>query len=279
VIDLHLHTTASDGRSTPEQLVAEAAAAGVRTIAVTDHDTTDAIGACEAVARSEGLDFVPGIEMTAVDGRRDIHVLGYFIDGDDDELARFLSVQREDRRRRLLEIASTLERLGAPIDTAPITAAASCGRSVGRPMVAAALIDAGHARDVADAFDRFLGEGRPAFVERRGSSPAGVIARIHEAGGVAALAHPGKVGLDALVAPLAESGLDAVEVFHPDHDNEARVRYARLARDHDLLVTGGSDYHGPGSHRESALGRVGLPAREFDRLAARARWRSGQDRG
>jgi predicted metal-dependent phosphoesterase TrpH len=279
VIDLHVHTTASDGRSSPEDVVVEAVAAGVRTLAVTDHDTTAAIRAVAATAGPLGLDVVPGIEITAVEGGRDLHVLGYFIDAGDDGLARFLSSQRDDRRRRLLAIISALERLDISIDAGAVTAAVASGRSVGRPLVAAALVDAGHASDVGDAFAQFLAEGRPAFVSRRGARAAEVIARIHGAGGLAALAHPGRTGVDPLIASLVDSGLDAIEVFHPDHDDEAGARYARMARELDLLVTGGSDYHGPRSGRAGAFGRVGLPALEFDRLAARAGWRGGEHGG
>ena len=275
MIDLHVHTTASDGRSSPEELVTEVVGAGIRTVAVTDHDTTEAIEAVSVAAEPHGLEVVPGIEITAVDDGRDIHVLGYFVDTAHDDLAQFLSRQREDRRRRLFEIIAVLDRLGVPIDTAPLMAAAAGHRSVGRPLVAAALVEAGHVRDIGDAFDQFLAEGRPAFVARRGASPTDVIGQIHGAGGLASLAHPGKTDVDTRIAALARSGLDAIEVFHPDHDEETGSRYRRMARDLDLLVTGGSDYHGPRSGRDQALGRVGLPAPDFDRL----RLRLGQTRG
>jgi predicted metal-dependent phosphoesterase TrpH len=151
-----------------------------------------------------------------------------------------------------------------------MVAGGASGRALGRPLLARALVEAGYARSVQDAFDQFLAHGRPAFVERRGASPAEVVALLARAGGIAAVAHPGKQRLEATVRALADDGLAAVEVFHPDHDEQDVARYLQIAKECDLLVTGGSDYHGPGSGRESALGRVGLPAADFDRLVAHA---------
>jgi hypothetical protein len=276
VIDLHTHTTASDGWTPPEALVSEALAAGVGTLAVTDHDTMAGIPAVMAAARETSLRVVPGIEITAVHQGRDVHVLGYYLDDGGPDLVRFLEAQRADRRRRMHEILSALDRIGAPVDRAPILAraASETGRAVGRPIVAAALVAAGHARDISDAFDRFLAEGRPAFVERIGPTPAAVVSIIDRAGGLASLAHPGKTGVDALVADLVADGLPAIEVYHPDHDSGTTDRYRAMAARYDLLVTGGSDYHGSGSGRSIALGRVGLPAADFARLEARAGRRS-----
>jgi predicted metal-dependent phosphoesterase TrpH len=272
VIDLHLHTTASDGRSTPDELVREAAAAGIRTLAVTDHDTLDAVPAVCDAARAAGLEPIAGVEITAVEHGRDVHVLGYFIDVADRALNEFLAAQRLDRRRRVFEIAERLDRLGAPIDTTAFTApAAASGRSLGRPLVAAALVAAGHAVDIADAFDRYLGAGRPAFVERRGASPAEVVERLAAAGGVAAAAHPGKTTPDGVIEQMIAAGMAAIEVYHPDHDATATARYAALAEARGLLMTGGSDYHGPGSARAWAFGTVSLPAPAFSALAARVR--------
>lgn len=272
MIDLHLHTTASDGRSSPEELVREAAAAGIRTLSVTDHDTMASLPAVEAAAAVAGLTVVPGIEITAIVDGRDVHVLGYFLDARDAELAEFLAEQRDNRRRRLVEICARLGRLGVPLDPAPILAgvAREGGRAVGRPMVAAALVEAGHARDVADAFARYLAQGQPAFVERVGPPPVEVFGLIAGAGGIASVAHPGKIGDDAVVDDLVARGLPAIEVYHPDHDAAAVGRYHALAESRGLLITGGSDYHGTGSGRTSGLGRVGLPRPLFEQLAARA---------
>ena len=269
MVDLHLHTTASDGRSTPEALVREAVAAGCRAIAVTDHDTTAAIAAVGAAAAVAGLDFVPGIEMTAVDRRRDIHVLGYFIDPDDPPLASFLTEQRAIRRERIAAIATRLAQLGAPVDLeAVFQLAAGSGRSIGRPAVAAALVAAGHVQDVQEAFNRYLAEGQPAHVAREGAAPSVIVGYIRRAGGIASLAHPGKYDRDDLIGPMVAAGMEAIEVFHPDHPPDAVERYRAAAATHGLLLTGGSDYHGPGSGRSNGLGRVGLPIGDYRALLA-----------
>lgn len=272
MIDLHLHTTASDGRSSPEQLVRAAAAAGVTTMAVTDHDTTAGVEAARAAASRVGVDVVMGIEITAVLDGRDIHVLGYFFDDTHPELVTFLSAQREDRRRRIDAIVERLSAMGAKINHRAIAKeAADSHKAIGRPAIARALVAAGHARDVADAFDRFLADGRPAFVSRRGVPPAEVIALIRRAGGVASFAHPGKMGVDAVLPGLAQAGLAGLEVFHPDHDAEAQQKYLAMAEALNLTPTGGSDYHGPQGSRAECLGVVGLDAERYSALVARAR--------
>ena len=276
MIDLHLHTTASDGRSSPAALVEEAAAAGVRTMGVTDHDTLAGVPEVLDAARDRGVDVVSGIEITAVHESRDVHMLGYFLDPAHVELGDFLARMREERRRRAAEIVAILERLGAPVDLAAIEAERGRGgKSLGRPLIAAALVAAGHVDSIADAFERYLGDGRPAFVARAGAAPAQVVEIIARAGGLSSLAHPGKLGFDHgveghFVEGLVAAGLDGIEVYHPDHDETAVDRYRRVADRYALLVTGGSDYHGPGSGREAGLGRVGLPAPDFARLVERA---------
>jgi predicted metal-dependent phosphoesterase TrpH len=270
MIDLHLHTTASDGALSPSELVLEARAAGLSIFSVTDHDTVAGVEAAAASARDAGLELVPGIEITAVADGRDVHVLGYFIDTTSARLREFLTAQRHDRLRRAREIAGRLASLGAPVDVAPIAAGAARGQSVGRPQIADALIAAGHVASRDEAFDRFLDAGGPAFVPRQGAGPEAVIALIHEAGGLASLAHPGITKRDDLLPALVDAGLDALEARHSDHDAATEARYRDLARELGVLVTGGSDFHGAGAgHRVSALGQVTLPRADFDALLAR----------
>jgi 3',5'-nucleoside bisphosphate phosphatase len=270
VIDLHLHTTASDGLLDPAALVERAAAAGLKTIAVTDHDTVGGIAAARSAAPSFGLDVVAGIEITAVEDGRDVHVLGYFLDPDSDSLARFLAVQRRDRLRRVGEMGEKLAALGHAIDVEALLATARGSRSVGRPAIADALVAAGHAVDRNDAFARLLGRGRPAFVPRAGVPGAGVISVIHEAGGIASLAHPGLAEDDSLIRPLAAAGLDAIEVWHCDHSPAQRQHYFTVADQLGLARSGGSDFHGDGVHRACRLGAIQLPQAEFARLQALA---------
>jgi 3',5'-nucleoside bisphosphate phosphatase len=270
-IDLHLHTTASDGRCSPRELVDRAAEAQLTVMAVTDHDTTAAIADVQSLARDRGIEAIAGIEITAIDDGRDLHLLGYFIDPMNDRLQAFLSAQRQTRITRLHAIAARLAALGMPVDIEPhiATAEGQRGRSVGRPLVARALVDARHVADMREAFERWLAQGRPAFVPRTGASPASVIETIHAANGIASIAHPGKDALFERIPSLAAAGLDAVEVFHPDHDAPLTDLYARVARKLNLCLSGGSDFHGDPAHGKPP-GSVTLPPDEWDRLEAHA---------
>ena len=236
-------------------------------MSVTDHDTTAAVTEVRAAAREHDVRTVNGIEITAVDDERDIHVLGYFLDPDDEALGSFLLAQRAARIARVKAIGAQLAALGVPIavDALVGQTSAESGRSIGRPQVARAMVAAGHVTNVQEAFDRWLARGRPGFVPREGASSEMVIRVIHGAGGIASLAHPGKLGLEPRLKALAHAGLDAVEVFHPDHDASLVQRYRVLARELDLLMTGGSDFHGDPAHGREP-GGVRLPRAEFERL-------------
>ena len=290
MIDLHLHTTASDGHLTPVALVQRASAAGLTTISVTDHDTVAAVREVAELAAGRAMRAVPGIEITAVVDGRDIHVLGYFFDVRHPGLARFLETQRALRVVRLREIGARLTRLGAPVDVEGVLlpAAERPGTSVGRPLIARALVEAGHVSSVQEAFDRYLATGQSAFVPRTGRSPSEVVAIIHEAGGIASFAHPGVTARDAIIEPLVDAGLDAIEVYHSDHTPETTAAYLQLARRLGVGVTGGSDFHGeplasppaaasrPGERSARAtLGVVSLP---HDELAGIERIAAGRTR-
>lgn len=274
MIDLHVHTTASDGRCTPAELVDRVHAAGITTFAITDHDTVAGTVEARPHAGRLGLTLVPGLEVTAVWQGRDVHVLGYWIDTADAPLLAFLAAQRQRRVVRVQAIGEALARAGAPVDLQPLLAhvAARAGAAVGRPDVAQALVAAGHAASVQDAFERLLGEGRPAYVPRQGEPPEAVCAVIHAAGGIASLAHPGVTKRDDMIEGWATSGLDAIEVYHSDHSEADRATYLARARELGLAVSGGSDFHGddPMSHRSRrrTLGAVALPADHFAALAA-----------
>jgi predicted metal-dependent phosphoesterase TrpH len=271
VIDLHTHTTASDGLLGAPALVREAWLAGIRVLGVTDHDTVasleDARRACDAF----GLTLVDGIEVTAVDDGRDVHVLAYFVDSTSPSLLRHLADQREARRERLRRMAARLAAAGVPVEVDRLFATLPPGRALGRPALAEALIAAGHVRTAHDAFERWLGVGRPGWVPREGPTVSEVVDLIHDAGGLAALAHPVLYGRDDEIPGWRERGLDALEVYHSEHAAEDAERYRALATRLDLLVTGGSDYHGEPRGRTSRgrvrlLGRIGLPDQDFERL-------------
>ena len=271
MIDLHTHTTASDGRLSPAALVARAHGAGVTILSVTDHDTVAAAQPAESACSDLGIRFVPGIEITAILEETDVHVLGYFIDYRSASLRDFLAEQRMQRIDRVRQMVERLATFGIALDADAILAPAidDPQKSVGRPWIARALIASGHASDTSDAFARWLARGRPAFVPRAGAPPAEVVARIHDASGLASLAHPGLLGRDEWIADLAAKGLDAVEAFHSKHDAVATARYLSIAASLGLAVSGGSDYHADEAHGPASPGSVSLPPERFDELAAR----------
>jgi predicted metal-dependent phosphoesterase TrpH len=274
VIDLHLHTTASDGRLPPSALVSLAARSGVRVLSITDHDTVAGLPDAREAARAAGLRLITGIEITAIERGRDVHVLGYFFDSSHQGLAAFLSTARAARLARVGAIGDRLRQLGLAIDTRPmIEGAATDDRSIGRPAIADALVAAGHAVDRQDAFQRWLAAGRPAFVARTGPSLANAVAAIAEAGGIASLAHPGLLGMDDEIGRFASAGLAALEARHRDHDAAAEARYRAMAAALGLVVSGGSDFHG--EHERVPPGeraRPGDPSlTEEDLLALEAR--------
>lgn len=270
-VDLHLHTTASDGRCTPRELVERASAAGVTVMAVTDHDTLAAVRDAQAIGRDRDIIVIAGIEITALEDGRDVHVLGYFVDLNDRDLDAFLREQRANRIERLRAVSARLAELGMPVDIEPLLARAqrNTGESIGRPLVARLLIDAGYVSDSREAFDKWLARGQPAFVPRAGASPEDVIGIIHHARGLASLAHPGLTRIDDRIAALRNSGLDAIEVFHSEHDAATIERYRHIARDLSLLITGGSDFHGDPAHGDEP-GSSTLPNAEWQRLRAAA---------
>jgi len=273
-----MHTTASDGRLAPGELVVRAATAGLTTISVTDHDTVASVAETTQVAETAGIRVIPGIEITAVEDHRDVHMLGYFFDPANERLAEFLVSQRERRITRVREIAARLAAANMFIDVERLlkTAAERPGASVGRPQVARAMVRGGHVGSVQEAFEVWLASGRPGFVPRIGPNTVAVVEMIHGAGGLASFAHPGVTRRDDLIAPLADRGLDAIEVYHSDHSQEDTTAYRRLAERLGLLVTGGSDFHGedaskPERARRSLFGAISLPPSDFLALEQRSR--------
>lgn len=272
MIDLHTHTTASDGRDTPGELVQRAGAAGVSILAVTDHDTIAGCAAAADACRAAGITFVDGIEITAMRDDGDVHVLGYFFDRAAPALLEFLAGQRLQRVARLREMLRLLAARGIALDADAIVQPAldDSTKAAGRPWIARALVQGGFVKNSNEAFDRWLSRGRPAYTPRNAAAPAEVFARIHAAGGIVSLAHPILIGHDLWIDEFAADGLDALEAYHSDHDRVATARYLSIAERLGLAVSGGSDYHGDPAHGPASPGDVSLPAPLYDRLAARA---------
>jgi predicted metal-dependent phosphoesterase TrpH len=268
-LDLHTHSTASDGLLTPAQLVALAAERGLRTLALTDHDTVAGIPEASAAASAAALRFVPGVELSTHVESGEVHMLGYFIDTADPALREALTGFRAARAGRAEGMVARLGAAGAPIALDRVHAFAG-GGSIGRPHVARALVEAGHAASINEAFERWLVRGRPGYVERFRLTPPDAIRLIRASGGVPVLAHPHSVDdLPGLLPRLLEAGLAGLECYYGDYDEPRKRDYLALAKRHGLVATGGTDYHGgSGAHRRP-LGSIYIPPRCVDDLAAR----------
>ena len=264
-----MHSTASDGSITPEGVVRRARAAGLHGIALTDHDTL--AGVPEAVAAGERYEIrvVAGCEFSVAAPWGEMHVLGYFLPLESAELDSFLERCRADRLRRAREMVQRLHTLGIDVPFETVLEQ-SAGGAVGRPHVARAIVRHGGARDTSDAFDRFIGRDRPAFVEKALPSFRAVVDVVHAAGGVVSVAHLKERGTRAEIEGLKDEGLDAVETRHPSHDPDLRARLTDIALELGLLRTGGSDWHGdpePGSSH-GTIGSQQVPREWLDRLDA-----------
>ena len=274
-IDLHLHSTESDGCLTPAELVELAHRNGVRRLALTDHDTTSGVAAAIEAGRRLDLEVIPGIELSADIQGGDVHMLGLFLRFEDRAFQAKVAWLREGRIGRAMEMVNKLAALGAPIAWERVKEIAG-EASIGRPHVAQALLEAGHVQSMPEAFDRFLANGGPAYVERERFGAAESIELIHSAGGLAILAHPIESrGAEALIPELAAVGLDGIECYYQGYPPDVVERLIATARAHRLVPTGGSDYHGfPMSGMTTATnepGSVPIPPEVLDELAERRR--------
>lgn len=276
-VDLHSHTRVSDGELTPSALLRRAAAAGVRALAVTDHDTLLGLEEAQAAAAGLGVTVLPGMEVSSrlagVEPERSVHVLAYFPPGAPPDLSEWAALRRRARRERLLAMLARLGELGMPLDPAAVLDAdTDPRRTPGRPHLARALLAAGHVRSLQEAFDRWLGEGRPAWVADQVPSVGEAIGMIHALRGLAVVAHPAIDELDLCLGAMVELGLDGVEAYHGSHDPAQAARFHARGRELGLLISGGSDFHGDRPSGDDAagwrgLGQVGLPADEWERFA------------
>ncbi|MBI1850996.1 MAG: PHP domain-containing protein [Planctomycetes bacterium] len=259
LVDLHTHTTASDGTLPPAKLVAEAKRAGLRVLAVTDHDTLAALDEAEAVARRKRIEFVPGVELTAYHRGHEIHLLAYWVRRGG-ELEREMLRFRARRLDRMKTMIAKLRAVGLPVRESDVIRPGM--GAVGRPHLARALVRLGHARDVSDAFARLIGTRCPAYVRKYRLSMKRALRLVRESNGVSVIAHPGKRGaLDPLFAELKDLGLHGIEAYHSSHDRASIERYVAIAKRMRLIVTGGSDFHGEAVKPGITLGCVRVPLR------------------
>ena len=272
-VDLHMHSTASDGAVAPAEVVAAAQRVGLAAIALTDHDTVDGVAAAQAAGASLGVRVIAGVELSAVDEGEEIHVLGLHL-AHPEHMASALDELKESRRDRAALIVERLNSLGIPVTLDAVYAAAD-GGAVGRPHIAKALVAGGWARDFRDAFDRWLGNGKPACIEKRTVTFEEAARLIHDAGGLAVYAHPGGAASRAALEELASLGLDAVEVRHPSHTVDEIARLFALTSELGLVPSGGSDWHGA-QEGYRALGSMKVSTEWLAQQDARVRQRIEQ---
>lgn len=252
-IDLHAHTTASDGTLSPGALIQSAAAAGLSAVAVTDHDSV--AGHEEALAAGARLrvEVIPGVELSADAGDRDVHVLGYFVPRDDATFAARLQELRRRRMDRAQRMVDRLRSAGVDIRMEDVLQEAA-GDAIGRPHVARALLRIGTVKTVGEAFMRYIGRDGSCFVPKTPFPVAEAIGALLEARALPVIAHPALIGDDSLLDTFVAAGMRGIEVWHPDHDPGARARYRAFARSHGLVMTGGSDFHGASAGHRGDLG-------------------------
>ncbi len=262
--DLHLHTNFSDGTFAPEELAARGRQLGFAALALTDHDTVEGCARMAAACTAAGMEFIAGTELTAEHADVEVHLLGYLVDTQNpkllSEIARFQAV-RQDRIRQM---TARLNELNVPLEVESVFTLANC-KSPGRPHVARALVQARLVRTLDEAFERFLKKNRPAWVPKARMSALEGIELIHQAGGLAIMAHPGLNRTDEIIPALVEAGLDGLECFHTKHSTTTSEHYLEMADRYHLLVTGGSDCHGF-SKNKPLIGTVKLPYEHVERL-------------
>lgn len=266
--DLHIHTSYSDGADTPAEVVARAKALGLGAVAITDHDTLEGIKPAIAAGREHNLEIIPGVELGSAYQEQEVHILGYLIDVQDREFLTRLSSIRSDRELRMESMVKKLQALGFPVNLDRVRAISGEG-SIGRPHLAAALVETGMVKTMTEAFDLYIGQGKPAYVPRTKITPAEAVRMIRDCGGVAVLAHPGLHKIQVPLEELIAAGIAGLEVHHPAHSRELAGYYERLAREKGLIATGGSDYHGAGRHTGSSLGLATVPCRVVEELKAK----------
>ena len=268
-VDLHTHTTASDGTYAPRDLVAEAASRGVRVLAVTDHDSTEGLAeALEEAERRRPLEIIPGIEINCDVEGAEIHVLGYLMDWQAEWFQDFCREQRRERRARVHRMVERLAAIGMPLEADEVFAIVKEG-SAGRPHVAQVMVAHGYVKTVREAFDKYLGSGKPGHVPRKKVSPEDAVRIIRKAGGVPVFAHPGLADRDELIPGLIDAGLMGIECYYTEHSAAQRATYLQICKDQDLVATGGSDFHGP-KVRAATLGSPSVPMSAVDALRAKA---------
>ena len=252
-IDLHTHTTYSDGANTPQQLIQKAKAVGIDVLSITDHDNINGIKEAVQIGKSLGVEIIPGVEISSEISNREIHILGYFFDIENQELEHYLNFFREERIKRAGRIVNKLRNFGFSITLEDVLNKAK-NSAVGRPHIAQVMLEKGIVSSYYEAFNKYIGNGSPAHEKKVHLSPQSAFRIISDAGGLSFIAHPGNLQ-ESLLKDLIESGVDGIEVTHPSHSPQQQKFYKGIVNSYFLLESGGSDYHGGKREDEPNLGQ------------------------
>jgi len=266
--DLHLHSFYSDGALSPEDIITRAAKAGLTAVSITDHDHVGALQEAMEIGQRLGVEVVPGLELSATLGEKDVHLLAYFFDPTNQSLLEYLSFFRLERLKRAERIVKKLNKINIPLSLDAVLGRAGIG-SVGRPHIAHALVDDGLTLSYQEAFVKYIGTGGPAFERKFQLTPKEAIRLISDSGGLSFLAHPGKYLNEPELIELIKMGLDGVEVVHPSHSESQRAYYRGIASEYFLLESGGSDFHGGKKGDDTTFGTYSVPMRLVDEMKQR----------
>jgi predicted metal-dependent phosphoesterase TrpH len=258
IADLHIHTTASDGRVSPREVLLQAQAAGLSHIAITDHDTVD--GLLDIVPEKNGVIIIPGIELNTDLPGHEVHILGYCIDINNTRLQNELRKMTLDRVERAKKIVAKLGLLGFPIEYQRVLDIAGDSKAIGRPHIAKALLEKRYFSNMDEVFSTLLETNGPAYVPHYKLSPTDALELIDEAGGISVVAHPGLIRNDEIVLSMMHAGVQGLEVYHPKHSKEQTNKYLSMAEQFSLLITGGSDFHGIPGRFPERLGQFVIPS-------------------
>ncbi|HMS64001.1 MAG TPA: PHP domain-containing protein [Ignavibacteria bacterium] len=242
--DLHTHTKYSDGNFSPHQLIDLAVKCGLSVISITDHDNVNGLTEARDYGKKKGIQVIPGVEISADLNGQEIHILGYFVDHENTKFREFLASLRQNRIVRNEKIVKKLNDLGSTIQFESIMGKVGSDTSIGRPHIAMELNDEGFVKNYYEAFIKYIGDGKPAFIKKPNPSSADVIKVINEVGGLSFIAHPGKTVRNEILIELINNGLDGIEVIHPSHSRDDIKYFSSVAAEHFLLTSGGSDFHG-----------------------------------
>lgn len=266
--DLHIHTIASDGVLTSEEIINNAIKMGIKGIAITDHDTVNGLDKAEKYIKNLNtiLKFIPGIELNTDYKDSEVHILGYFIDYKNEILLAKLAELRDVRYKRAIKMMERLKSMGLVVNLEDVEKLAK-GDIIARPHIGQALVDKGYLFSVREAFDKYLGKGKPAYVPRAKFSPQEAINLINSVGGIAVLAHPGLIKNEGIIYEVIEMGIEGLEVYYPEHHSLQIDNYLKICQKENLLITGGSDFHGiDNEDSRSRLGCTGIREEHYTNL-------------